>query len=73
MSEGSKFWSKVRKLRREIAINLYMQDHRHLGIYTTPTDKELREGGYIQRAHTIALRRIAIDEPNYKARRGNKT
>lgn len=73
MSKGSNFWRKVRKLRREIAIRLYMEDHRDLGVFTIPTDKELREGGYIQRAHNIALRKIAIDEPNYKARRRNKT
>jgi len=45
MSEVSPFWRRVRELMREIAVELYMQDHHHLDIFNTPEEADLREGG----------------------------
>jgi len=42
MSEASPFWRRVRELVREIAVELYVQDHRHLNIFNTPEEAELR-------------------------------
>jgi len=58
MSEVSQFWRRVRELRKEIAIELYMLDHRHLGVFNTPEEAELKEGGYWDRARVLALRRV---------------
>jgi len=58
MREASPFWRRVRELRKEIAIELYMEDHRHLGVFNTPEEAELKEGGYWDKARVLALRKI---------------
>jgi len=58
MSKASPFWRRVRELRKEIAIELYMKDHRHLGVFNTPEEAELKEGGYWDKARILALRKI---------------
>jgi len=54
----SPFWLGVRELMREIAVELYMQDNACLGVYNTPELCELREGGYLDRARVLALRKV---------------
>jgi len=51
---------------REIAVELYMQDHRHLDIFNTPEETELREGGYLDRARPLALRNIQREASKFK-------
>ncbi len=58
MNEASPFWRRVRELRKEIAIALYMQDHRHSGVFNTPEEAELKEGGYWDKARVLALRKV---------------
>jgi hypothetical protein len=52
--EKGTFWPLVRQRMKEKAVQLYMKDHPESG--TTPKTKELRKGGYLQIAKTIALR-----------------
>ena len=63
MSKTSPFWRRVRELRHEIAIRLYMEDHRELDVFTTPSIRELKEGGYWDRACILALRKTTVEEP----------
>ncbi|MBS7648578.1 hypothetical protein KEJ17_02890 [Candidatus Bathyarchaeota archaeon] len=63
MVKRSPFWSRVRELIREKAVELYMLDHMHLGVFNTPTERELKEGGYYERAKRIILRQIALEKP----------
>jgi hypothetical protein len=46
----------------EIAIELYMQDHRDLEVFNTPEETELREGGYLDRARVLAIRKVTEQE-----------
>lgn len=62
MAKKSPFWSIVRELMREKAIELYMMDHMHLNVFNNPTDQELREGGYYERAKRIVLRQINLEK-----------
>lgn len=64
MSEVSPFWRRVRDRMREIAIQLYIEDHRHLEVYNTPEESELREGSYMDRARVLAIREVSLKEPN---------
>jgi len=48
------FWPMVRERMKEKAIQLYMKDHPESE--ATPKTKELRKGGYLQVAKTLALR-----------------
>ena len=66
MSKTSPFWRRVRELRHEIAIQLYIEEHRHLDVFTTPSTRELKEGGYWDRAHILALRKVSLEEPSHK-------
>jgi len=50
------FWPMVRQRMKEKAIQLYMKDHPESE--TTPRTKELRKGGYLQTAKTLALREV---------------
>jgi len=68
-SSVSPFWRRVRELRREIAIKLYMEEHRHLGVFNTPEEQELKEGGYWDRARVLALKKIRLEEFNLKTLR----
>jgi hypothetical protein len=52
--EKGTFWPLVRQRMKEKAIQLYMKDHPESG--TTPKTKELRKGGYLQIAKTLALK-----------------
>jgi len=52
--EKGAFWPIVRQRMKEKAIQLYMKDHPEAG--TAPRTKELRKGGYLQMAKTLALR-----------------
>lgn len=52
--EKGTFWPMVRERMKEKAIQLYMKDHPESG--ATPKAKELRKGGYLQVAKTLALR-----------------
>jgi hypothetical protein len=52
--EKGTFWPMVRERMKEKAIQLYMKDHPESE--TTPKTKELRKGGYLQVAKTLALR-----------------
>ena len=63
MSEVSPFWRRVRELMREIAVELYMEDHRYLDVFNTPEKAELKEGGYLDRAMVLALRKVVKEEP----------
>lgn len=56
MKTISPFWRRVRELMREIAIREYMWSNRHLGVWNLPTDEELKEGGYLERAKSEAIR-----------------
>jgi len=47
----------------EIAVELYMEDHRHLGVFNAPEEAELREGGYLDKALVLALRKVVKEEP----------
>jgi len=58
----SDFWVRVRQLRREIAIELYMQDHKELEVFNTPEELELKEGGYWGKAKVLALRKLRLEE-----------
>ena len=66
MSGTSPFWRRVRELRREIAVELYMQDHRHLEVFNTPEEAELKEGGYWDKARVLALRKIRDEAFRFK-------
>ena len=66
MREVSQFWRRVRELRKEIAIELYMLDHRHLGVFNTPEEAELKEGGYWDKARVLALRKIRDEAFRFK-------
>ena len=44
MSEASPFWRRVRELRKEIAIELFMQDQRRLGVFNTPETRGKFDG-----------------------------
>lgn len=55
----SPFWREVRRLIHDIAVELWMFDHRELGVFNKPEECELREGGYLSRAKTIAFSRIS--------------
>jgi len=46
-----------------------MQDHMHLGVFNTPEESELKEGGYWDRAKTLALRKVMLEEPGLKTLR----
>ena len=48
------FWPLVRQRMKEKALQLYMKDHPESE--TAPKTKELRKGGYLQTAKTLALR-----------------
>ncbi|MEM1582979.1 MAG: hypothetical protein QXK89_10815 [Candidatus Bathyarchaeia archaeon] len=63
MAKKSPFWSRVRELMREKAIELYMMDHMHLDVFNTPIDQELREGGYYEKAKRIVLRQMVLEKP----------
>ena len=63
MSGVSPFWRRVRELMREIAVELYMEDHRFLGVFNAPEEAELREGGYLDKALVLALRKVVKEEP----------
>ena len=63
MSEVSPFWRRVRELMREIAVELYMNDHRYLGVFNVPEEAELKEGGYLDKALVLALRKVIKEEP----------
>lgn len=65
----SPFWRRVRELRKQIAIELYMKDHMHLGVFNIPEEAELKEGGYWDKAKTLALRRVTLEEPGLKTLR----
>jgi hypothetical protein len=52
--EKGTFWPIVRQRMKEKAIQLYMKDHPESE--TTPKTKELRKGGYLQMAKTLALK-----------------
>ncbi len=54
----SSFWSKVRGLIYEKAIELYMRDRMHLNVFIMPTDSELKEYGYFERAKRSAFIQI---------------
>ena len=56
MKTVSPFWRRVRELMREIAVRDYMWDHYKIGVFNLPTDEELREGGYLERAKPEAIR-----------------
>ena len=62
MNQISPFWRRVRELMHEIAIELYMQDHRDLEVFNTPEETELREGGYLDRARVLAIRKVTEQE-----------
>jgi len=62
----SPFWRRVRELRREIAVKLYMEDHKHLGVFNIPEESELKEGGYWDQARILALRKIRLEESGLK-------
>jgi hypothetical protein len=64
--EISPFWRRVRELRRIIAVQLYMKDHRHLEVFITPEIEELKEGGYWDRARVLALQKVRVEEPDLK-------
>ena len=66
MSGTSPFWRRVRELRREIAVELYMQDHRYEGVFNTPEEAELKEGGYWDKARVLALRKIRDEAFRFK-------
>ena len=63
MNQISPFWRRVRELMHEIAIELYMQDHKDLKVFNIPEETELREGGYLDRARVIAIRKVTEQEP----------
>jgi len=46
----SPFWRRVRQLRKEIAIKLYMEDHKDIDVYVTPSTRELKEGDTARRS-----------------------
>jgi len=73
MSGTSPFWRRVRELRREIAIELYMQNHRHLEVFNTPEEAELKEGGYWDKARVLALRRIRDEAFRFKTLKEERT
>ena len=74
MSEVSPFWRRVRELMREIAVELYMEDHRFLGVFNAPEEAELKEGGYLDKALVLALRKVIKEEPGrHKTLREVKT
>ena len=52
--EKGTFWPMVRERMKEKAIQLYMKDHPESE--AAPKTKELRKGGYLQIAKTLALR-----------------
>ena len=66
----SPFWRRVRQLRKEIAIKLYMEDHRDMDVYVTPSIRELKEGGYWSKAHKIALKEVSLRELSLKTLKG---
>ena len=55
----SPFWREVRRLIHDIAVDLWMFDHRELGVFNKPEECELKEGGYLSRAKTIAFTRVS--------------
>jgi len=63
VSGVSPFWRRVRELMREIAVELYMEDHRVLGVFNAPEEAELKEGGYLDKALVLALRKVVKEEP----------
>ncbi|MEM2938857.1 MAG: hypothetical protein QXU95_01085 [Candidatus Bathyarchaeia archaeon] len=58
----SLFWNKVRGLIYEKAVELYIQDRMHLNVFIMPTDSELRDYGYFERAKRSAF--IQINSEN---------
>ncbi|MEM2351461.1 MAG: hypothetical protein QXT26_03540 [Thermoproteota archaeon] len=40
-----------------------MTDHMHLNVFNKPTERELKEGGYYEKAKRIVLRQINLEKP----------
>jgi hypothetical protein len=58
--EKGAFWPIVRQRMEEKAIELYKKDHPESEII--PETKELRKGGYLQMAKTLALKEVCQQE-----------
>ena len=73
VKDVSPFWRRVRELRKEIAVELYMLDHKHLDFCNTPEATELKEGGYWDKARILALKRISEEVCKPKTHRSGGT
>lgn len=62
----SPFWNKVRGLIYEKAVELYVQDRMHLNVFIMPTDSELREYGYLERAKRSAFIQINSEKTDWR-------